>query len=103
MEALAVQEQPVELLVSREEGGMKITALEFARGAKRPLCVATIHVAEGMRSRAAQQAADMRRRKRIPADQCGEKATYMVDEKPCCLRHAQTEALAHVMYLTESE
>lgn len=74
---------------------MIITAIVTSSGSDRPACVETIHIAKN--TAAANHAADVRRRKKIPIDQCGERASHMIDGRPTCIRHAGTAALNHVI------
>lgn len=79
---------------------MNITRV-FASGADRPLCTHGVRVPKGMSTTLHRR--HERERRGVPIDQCGERASYMVDGRARCTSHAGQQAVTHLLNATELE
>jgi hypothetical protein len=66
-------------------------------GANRPQCVHTIQIDADLKTNAARYSASERRRKGLPIDQCGQRASFIVDDRALCRPHAGQVALDHML------
>jgi hypothetical protein len=68
-----------------------------AIGVHKPLCVAKVRVAAGLKTNTAQHRAWKAKRAGIPVDQCGHRADFTIDGEHLCRPHAGAAALAHLL------